>query len=784
MTGDGSVVADAGGDLGDGGDPDGGTNTDGGDLDGGAGPAELAQLDALLEIDLDPDRPNELAFSADGRFLYASSSNQISVFAATDDGIEPVQRNAISMVSSRTSPWHLAVTPSHVYAYVSDRSLATFTRDEGLLREVEDARLVVGGASRALVLDASGAFLYLLQEVSGVAGWELQTFRLAADGTPTRTATDDPTTLAEIPASAQPFDLAIATDGNHAYLTGRGSDAVYVLDRDASTGALSYQSTLTGLTRPSALLLSPDGGHAYVAAGAAVFALAVDASGDLSSLGSAPMGGMPAPAARWLAMSSDGAAVYAGSDIDPFVAGSVTSFARDADRASDTFGALSAGGTLRVPDGQWITDLAMPPDDDAVFALTGAPETETARGSLYRLPRDAASGELSGGARIFDRDPLPLAEAAGIAVHPSGEHVYAAGVRSTERIFNAELVRGVSRLGWDGELASGSYASCVLVPDQACNVEDLEVAPDGTWAVGIGIREVFGAVFFFDVEDGTGDLTIAGIEDGENNSLYDLDEVADLVIVEQDANALVYVVDPDMLSVASRQPNGDTVFFTRLDTRDDGAIEGAVAVDASSDGAFLYLAVDDGVAVIDTERLLAVATRSSARVQVVRDGSGGVTGLRGAQRILVSPDDAHVYVVSETDARVAHFARGADGLLTFVESVPNGLGGEGEIGAVGGALFGSRYEIAMTPDGRFLLVSADLFFADLRRNAAGSRDGLAVFRRNADTGALTLARTFRRAEGGARGLAGASGVAAHPGGRAAFTSASGSGGVAAFALPD
>jgi hypothetical protein len=107
---------------------------------------------------------------------------------------------------------------------------------------------------------------------------------------------------------------------------------------------------------------------------------------------------------------------------------------------------------------------------------------------------------------------------------------------------------------------------------------------------------------------------------------------------------------------------------------------------------------------------------------VHRDGIAGVDGLDGASGIAVSPDDAHVYVASETEHALAVFQRNVgSGTLAFVEVHRDGLGG---VNGLAGA--------------RAVDVSAD----GAHVYAGGATDGVvAIFARDAVSGALAFVAT-------------------------------------------
>src|SRR5207253_1759057 len=88
-------------------------------------------------------------------------------------------------------------------------------------------------------------------------------------------------------------------------------------------------------------------------------------------------------------------------------------------------------------------------------------------------------------------------------------------------------------------------------------------------------------------------------------------------------------------------------------------------------------------------------------LRVLRDGVGGVDGLDKARGVAVSPDGAHVYVVSgEADALTVFRRDRATGKLTFVEAHRDGVGGT----------FGMKnpQPVAVSPDGSSVYVGSQV----------------------------------------------------------------------------
>jgi len=131
-----------------------------------------------------------------------------------------------------------------------------------------------------------------------------------------------------------------------------------------------------------------------------------------------------------------------------------------------------------------------------------------------------------------------------------------------------------------------------------------------------------------------------------------------------------------------------------------------------------------------------------------RDGVGGVTSLRGALAVAMSPDGTHVYVAGSADRAIVVFRRDAvTGGLIFVESQVDGVNGvTGLKGLVGTSA------VSVSPDGAHVYAASAVDHA------------LAVFRREPTTGRLSFVETQVNGVAGVSGLGGAWGVAVSPDG--------------------
>jgi 6-phosphogluconolactonase (cycloisomerase 2 family) len=243
----------------------------------------------------------------------------------------------------------------------------------------------------------------------------------------------------------------------------------------------------------------------------------------------------------------------------------------------------------------------------------------------------------------------------------------------------------------------------------------------------------------------------------------------------------VYVTGSADSSLVAFSRDTTTGALTFLDQEDNGVggvigLGGATGVTVSPDGKHVYATAFNDSALTTFARN--PATGALSFVGCLEDtgapsgcpSTGGIDGLGGPFAApSVSPDGKHVYVASFGDDAIASFTRNpATGALTFIGCLEDTGGASGcpSTGGVDGVL-GAR-SVASSPDGKHVYV-------------AGAADGaLAIFSRNATTGALTFTGCLEDtggasgcpSTGGVDGLAGAADFAITPDGRHLYVSGS------------
>jgi 6-phosphogluconolactonase (cycloisomerase 2 family) len=320
-------------------------------------------------------QPHQIVFSADGRFAYSSGENATLALARdTDTGsLSAIEANDFGGSAMALSPDGSSL---YVASGFSRYRIATFARDQGtgLLKHTGNWTAAGGGAYS---------------------------------------------------------DLAVSRDGHEVYASDPDRDAVVILARDPTSGALSYRGEVRSgdpdvedLHSPRALELTGDDRLLYVGTPDGVLAFARATDGSLTFDGGSPICGC---GYRDLALAPDGRHVFgplSALDRDPDT-GELEAAATFADATRASTGGFHPGtdnGTFAIaPDGKgmWVIDEG----GDRVIQLAygspgfGQPEAFTTVRS-YREGVDASG----------------LRAPRSVALSPDGRHVYVPSADQSYRL--------------------------------------------------------------------------------------------------------------------------------------------------------------------------------------------------------------------------------------------------------------------------------------------------------------------------------------------------------------
>jgi len=307
-------------------------------------------------------------------------------------------------------------------------------------------------------------------------------------------------------------------------------------------------------------------------------------------------------------------------------------------------------------------------------------------------------------------------------------HAHAAGVARVQTVF-------------DSVDQPGAIESIALSPDGA----HVYVAAPDAGALRVFLRDALsGGLVTVEAQALTGVAGIAISPDG----------------------AFVYAASEQFDQITVYARNASTGRLTVASTVRDNqggvdGLDGVHGIAVSPNGGQLYAAgaTDNAVAMFTRNP----TTGALGFLGLLRDSVAGVDGLAGARDVAVSADGLHVYVAGALDNAIAVFARdNSTGLLTFSAPIyQDGVGGVDGLASVAA--------LRLSGDGAHLYA------------ASPSDNAVALFSRNAGTGALTFVSSTVRNTGAGILLGGARALALSPSGSHVYVAAASDDAIVAFA---
>jgi 6-phosphogluconolactonase (cycloisomerase 2 family) len=376
--------------------------------------------------------------------------------------------------------------------------------------------------------------------------------------------------------------------------------------------------------------------------------------------GASPAHAVPLDGIRAVAISADGAYVYAVAEF----ADAIVVFRR-------------AGSTGALTPIQVVHDAAAGPHLDAVDSVALSPDghhlyaAAFVSSALNVFARDAGSGLLSFvEAQVEGVGGVDgIRSAHGAVVTPDGAHVYVTG-------YEDDAVAAFARDPHTGKL---SFVEAER--DGVAGVDGLDaavwiaVSPDGAHLYVAGAADSAVAVFARDT--GSGALSFLQVLRNGIDGVVGLGG-ARSTLVSPDGR-YVYVgsgailVSPSDNAIVAFARDPATGLLTFSDAWFDGVdgvtgLFGVYEIAFAAGGASLYAASFGANAVVAFDR--DAATGALTFRQAIFDAPAA---LGGAHAVAASPDDAHVYVGAFNEPALGWFARDPDtGALTFAGAVESG----------------------------------------------------------------------------------------------------------------
>jgi 6-phosphogluconolactonase (cycloisomerase 2 family) len=541
------------------------------------------------------------------------------------------------------------------------------------------------GGGREIAVSPDGAHVY---EATDTYGWKVfVSSRSAATGGLTLVQT------VEIPSYPYPNQevrhMAVSPDGRNMYVL-IGSSRLAVFARDTGSGALTLVDIvdLGSDARARFVAISPDGAHVYVAE---EWTLTVFARESTTGTLSPPIeiySVSPSSGEVGMVISPDSAHVYWSRGRR------VATYRRDALTGTLILvGEVPASGRLAASaDGQYVYVLQSPSDGPNEY-------------SLRTFHRDAGTGLLT---QIDVETNASLARARDLAVGPGGQQVYVVVSDSPGRV-----------LVFDRDGGNGSLTFAEEHIDQANGVDGLKypgrlaIPADGAHVYTIGPGTGF---------EGNGSGTVTFARDAVTGSLTFLREAeaeqAEDLVASPDGKHVYRLCSR---RIATFDRDATSGLLTQSGTTDVGQNADAYEMTMSPDGEHIYV------------RSIQPAVVSVLQRNAVTGALASVTdypasALNDATAFQFSPDGRNVYARrwSGDDGLVILTREPSTGLLAPSGSILSGEGG------VPAGTLGVVTDIAVSPDGKSVYTSSYPFGEE-------NRGGIAVFARDAGTGALTFA---------------------------------------------
>ncbi len=389
------------------------------------------------------------------------------------------------------------------------------------------------------------------------------------------------------------------------------------------------------------------------------------------------------------------------------------------------------GETVKTIDVGILPDAAVEPDETFRLQLSNPVSVVLARAFATATIVDPAHDpalvqeDAQTGAMLPD-----LAQPSAIVLSPDGLHAYAA---SDSRNAVVHFQRNPAS-GALSPVSSYTTATAGFQQAKLKGLQDIRISADGAFLYVAALRDNAVTVLSRDVATGALGFVHSVAHGG---TVSGLEEVVRLALSPDGAQLYALGRKSNAIVTLSRDPATGQLAFVRAQNKDAPGLLRLIrpsGIVLSSDGAQVYVTARDGNAVIVLDRNASAGDPDFGKLTVKAsyvDGLAGISGIRGAFGLALSPNGQQLYVAAGTDHSVVRFDRGTGGSLVQRQVWKHGDPG----------LHGLRgaHSVVVAPNGKEVFVTG------------AEDDSLTVFDRatgGAQAGSLSVHRTLFKGDGG------------------------------------
>ena len=347
-------------------------------------------------------------------------------------------------------------------------------------------------------------------------------------------------------------------------------------------------------------------------------------------------------AAKGVTLSADGKHAYVTGNLDD----AVSWYERNASTGSLTYGGMLKDGVGGVDGLDAAQYLMLSADGNNVYITSWSKDT------VGWYERNASTGTLNYGGMLKDGvgGVDGLNGALGVTLSADGNHAYVTADQD-DAVSWYERNASTGSLTYGGLLKDG-----VGGVDGLDYVKGITISPDGKHAYVTGSGD--NAVGWYERNATTGALTYGGVLKDGVGGVDGLDGAFGVTLSVDGKHA--YVTGKSDNSVSWFERNATTGALAYGGILKDGVggadgLEGAYIVTISADGNHVYVTAEQDDAVSWFERN--ASTGALTYGGILKDGVGGVDGLKVANGVTLSADSKHAYVTGYSDDAVSWFTR-------------------------------------------------------------------------------------------------------------------------------